>query len=97
MSNTAEVALPMNPTEKEIVEMKADIKTLQKEMVEVKSQSIRHDEQINSINKTLDSIEDNTKWIKRAITGAIITAICTGFIGGAIAIFYAVLQNRGGN
>ena len=92
MSNTVEANPAMNLLEKDIVEMKTDIKTLQKEMVEVKSQSIRHDEQITSINRTLDSIEDNTKWIRRTITAAIITAICTGLIGGAIAVFYAVLR-----
>ncbi|MGQ4666535.1 hemolysin XhlA family protein [Metabacillus halosaccharovorans] len=84
--------LPMHAYEKDIVEMKSDIRDLQKDMVELKSKSIRHDEQINSINRALDSIEDNTKWIRRAITGAIITAICTGVIGGAIAIFYEVLR-----
>ncbi|MCM3651341.1 hemolysin XhlA family protein [Metabacillus litoralis] len=92
MSNTVEVEPEMNAFEKDIVEMKGDIKSLQKEMVEVQSKGIRHDEQIQSINKALDSIEDNTKWIRRTITGAIITAICTGVIGGAIAIFYVVLQ-----
>ncbi|WP_299090321.1 hemolysin XhlA family protein [uncultured Metabacillus sp.] len=88
--------LPMNAYEKDIVEIKGEIRDLKKDMVELKSKSIRHDEQINSINRTLDSIEDNTKWIRRTITGAIITAICTGVIGGAIAIFYAVLQQKGG-
>ncbi|WP_078379168.1 hemolysin XhlA family protein [Sutcliffiella halmapala] len=82
----------MNHYDKDIVEMKGDIKTLQKEMVEVKSKGFIHDEQINSINRSLDKIEDNTRWIRRTITGALITAICTGIIGGAIAIFYAVLQ-----
>ena len=91
MSHTTE-ELSMHAYDKDIVEMKSDIRDLQKDMVELKSKSIRHDEQINSINRTLDSIEDNTKWIRRTITGAIVTAICTGVIGGAIAIFYTVLQ-----
>ncbi|MEC1021442.1 protein xhlA, partial [Bacillus paralicheniformis] len=29
---------------------------------------------------------------KRSITGAIITAVSTGIIGGAIAVFYNLLQ-----
>ncbi|MBO1515652.1 hemolysin XhlA family protein [Metabacillus bambusae] len=84
--------LVMNTFEKEIVEIKGEIRDLKKDMTDIKSKSIRHDEQINSINRALDSIEDNTKWIRRTITGAIITATCTGVIGGAIAIFYVVLQ-----
>ncbi len=45
------------------------------------------------LNEKLGKIEDNTTWIKRTIMGGIIRAICTGVIGGAIAIFYTVLQN----
>ncbi|MEJ9137341.1 hemolysin XhlA family protein, partial [Bacillus licheniformis] len=52
----------------------------------------RHDQQIISINEKLNKIEENTTWIKRSITGAIITAVSTGIIGGAIAIFYNLLQ-----
>lgn len=79
--------------ENDIVEIKSDIKVLEKEVESLKEKTIRHDEQISSINRTLDSIDENTKWIKRKITGAIITAVVTGVIGGAIAIFYGVLQN----
>lgn len=46
------------------------------------------------MNEKLNKIDDNTTWIKRTIIGARITAISTGVIGGAIAIFYAVLQNK---
>ncbi|WP_250622266.1 hemolysin XhlA family protein, partial [Bacillus subtilis] len=54
--------------------------------------SDRQDQQIMTLNEKLNKIEENTTWIKRTITGAIITAVCTGVIGGAIAIFYTVLQ-----
>lgn len=54
--------------------------------------SDRQDQQIMTLNEKLNKIEENTTWIKRSITGAIITAVCTGVIGGAIAIFYTVLQ-----
>jgi predicted RNase H-like nuclease (RuvC/YqgF family) len=89
--------------ENDIIEMKSDIKLLEKELVSHKEKTslefstfkekiIRHDEQISSINKTLETINENTQWIKRKITGAFITAVITGIVGGAIAIFYAVLQ-----
>ncbi|MCA1027565.1 hemolysin XhlA family protein [Cytobacillus kochii] len=32
---------------------------------------------MKAINKTLDSINNNTTWIKRALIGAIITAVCS--------------------
>jgi chromosome segregation ATPase len=82
----------MKHLENEIVEMKSNIKVLEKEVDSLKEKAIRHDEQISSINRTLDSINENTMWIKRKITGAFITAVITGVVGGAIAIFYAVLQ-----
>ncbi|RAP17918.1 hypothetical protein C2W64_04537 [Brevibacillus laterosporus] len=85
----------MNSFEKEIVEMRSDIKSLEKDVADLKNKTSIHDEQIRAINKTLDSINENTTWIKRTITAAIITAVSTGIIGGAIAIFYNVL--KGGN
>jgi predicted RNase H-like nuclease (RuvC/YqgF family) len=89
--------------ENDLIEMKSDIKLLEKELdshkektaIEfegLKEKTIRHDEQITSLTKTLETINENTQWIKRKITGAFITAVITGIVGGAIAIFYAVLQ-----
>ncbi|WP_433958837.1 hemolysin XhlA family protein [Cytobacillus horneckiae] len=84
-------AVGVNTQDKEIAEMKQDIKLLEKDVADLKNKTSVHDEQIRAINKSLDSIEGNTTWIKRAIIGGIITAVCTGVIGGAIAIFYNVL------
>ncbi len=84
----------MNAYDKEITEMKADIKALEVRVNKLERTSDRHDQQIISMNEKLSKIDENTTWIKRTITAAIITAIITGIIGGAIAIFYNVL--RGG-
>ncbi|MEK5108226.1 hemolysin XhlA family protein [Cytobacillus sp. FSL K6-0129] len=81
----------MNAQDKEIAEMKQDIKLLEKDVADLKNKTSVHEEQIRAINKSLDSIEGNTTWIKRAIIGAIITAVSTGLIGGAIALFYNVI------
>ncbi|MGX1446034.1 putative nucleic acid-binding Zn-ribbon protein [Cytobacillus horneckiae] len=81
----------VNTQDKEIAEMKQDIKLLEKDVADLKNKASVHEEQIKAINKSLDSIEDNTTWIKRAIIGAFIGAVCTGVIGGAITIFYNVL------
>ncbi|MFP7414379.1 hemolysin XhlA family protein [Priestia filamentosa] len=85
MSQVAE-GVPVNSYEKELVEMKNDIKTLEKEVSELKNTTIRHDEQISAINRTLESINENTTWIKRTIMGAIITAVCTGAISGIFVL-----------
>ncbi len=82
----------MNNYEKDIVEMKSDIKLLEKEVSDLKTTTTRHDEQITTLNNTLKKIDDNTTWIKRTIIGAIFTAITSGVIGGAIAIFYGFVQ-----
>ena len=76
----------------EITEVKADQKTLEQRVSTLERASDRHDQQIISINEKLNKIEENTTWIKRSITGAIITAVSTGIISGAIAVFYNLLQ-----
>jgi predicted nucleic acid-binding Zn-ribbon protein len=84
-----------NMYDKEIAEIKGDLKSIENRLNNLEKISTRHDQQIISINEKLNKIDENTTWIKRTITAAIITAISTGIIGGAIAIFYNVL--KGGN
>ncbi|MEK4199110.1 hemolysin XhlA family protein [Cytobacillus sp. FSL K6-0265] len=84
-------AVEVNTHDKDITQMKQDIKLLEKDVADLKNKTSVHEEQIKAINKTLDSINDNTTWIKRALIGAIITAVSTGLIGGAIALFYNVI------
>lgn len=79
-------------TEKEIIEMKSDIKALQNEVTNLKIVTSNHDQQISTLNKTLAEIHDNTKWLKRTITGAIIVTLSTGVIGGSIAIVFNVFS-----
>lgn len=78
--------------QKEMTELKADHKTLEQRVITLERSSDRHDQQIISMNEKLNKIEENTTWIKRSITGAIITAVSTGIISGAIAVFYNLLQ-----
>jgi chromosome segregation ATPase len=79
-------------TEKEIIEMKSDIKDMKKDIEALKRNDALQDQQIGSIKDTLSEISENTKWIKRAIISAIITTLCTGIIGGSIAIIFNVFQ-----
>ncbi|WP_319003808.1 hemolysin XhlA family protein [Cytobacillus firmus] len=85
-------AVAVNTHDKEITEMKGDIKALENRVNNLERTSDRHDQQIISMNEKLSKIDENTTWIKRTIMAAIITAISTGIIGGAIAIFYNVLK-----
>ncbi|WP_394137205.1 hemolysin XhlA family protein [Cytobacillus oceanisediminis] len=78
--------------EKEIAEIKGDLRNIENRVNNLEKTTTRHDQQIISINEKLNKIDDNTTWIKRTITAAIITSIITGIIGGAIAIFYNVLK-----
>ncbi|ADV95585.1 MULTISPECIES: hemolysin XhlA family protein [Bacillus] len=91
MSQLTEVP-DVNVIQKEMAEFKLEQKSLERRVSSLERSSDRQDQQIMSLNEKLNKIEENTTWIKRTITGAIITAISTGIIGGAIAIFYTVLQ-----
>ena len=93
MSEVTEVP-DVHALQKEIMEMKAGQRTIEQRVNVLERVSDRQDQQIMTLNEKLNKIEENTTWIKRTITGAIITAVCTGIIGGAIAIFYTVLQNK---
>ncbi|MDI5791236.1 hemolysin XhlA family protein [Bacillus licheniformis] len=68
--------------------------TLEQRVITLERASDRHDQQIMSINDKLNKIEENTTWIKRSITGAIITAVCTLVISGIAALFINFIQNK---
>ncbi|ERH54835.1 protein xhlA [Bacillus amyloliquefaciens EGD-AQ14] len=91
MSEVTEVP-DVHVLQKEIMDMKTGQKAIEQRVNVLERVSDRQDQQIMTLNEKLNKIEENTTWIKRTITGAIITAVCTGIIGGAIAIFYTVLQ-----
>ncbi|MCA4155879.1 hypothetical protein ACFW0L_16550 [Priestia megaterium] len=66
MSQTTE-AQSMDTTQKERVEMKTDIKALQKEVQELKQITTRRDGRIQAIENMLNSINENITWLKRTI------------------------------
>lgn len=71
---------------------KSELETLKNRVYAVEREQDRQSGKIESIEKQLGKIEENTTWIKRTITAALITATCTALIGGAVAIFYNLLQ-----
>jgi predicted nucleic acid-binding Zn-ribbon protein len=91
MSKVTEVP-DMNQIQHEFTVFKGEQKTLEQRVSALERVSDRQDQQIMTLNEKLNKIEENTTWIKRTITGAIVTAISTGIIGGAIAIMYNLLQ-----
>jgi chromosome segregation ATPase len=82
----------MEHTEKEIIEMKSDIKALQNEVTNLKITISTHDQQISTLISNQAEIHENTKWLRRTITGAIIATLSTGIIGGSIAIIFNVFS-----
>ena len=48
------------------------------------------DKEISSLKETLSEIKEDTNWIRRKITGAIITAVITAIVGGILA--YGITQ-----
>ncbi|MFB8733921.1 hemolysin XhlA family protein [Bacillus sp. SL00103] len=94
MSGMTEVN-DVNIIQKDMSELKTSQKSFgAKEFLYLERGQDKHDQQIISLNNQFNKIEENTTWIKRTITGAIITAVCTGVIGGGIALVYTMLQNK---
>lgn len=71
--------------QKDIEEMKGDIRRLQ-------DKQLLQDQVIQNIQGDLKEIKEDTKWLKRTITNAIIMSVFTAIIGGGIAIIFTVFK-----
>jgi peptidoglycan hydrolase CwlO-like protein len=71
--------------QKDIDDMKQDIRRLQ-------DKQLLQDQTIQNIQGDLKEIKEDTKWLKRTITNALITATATALIGGVIAIVFTVFK-----
>ncbi|MDI4570423.1 hemolysin XhlA family protein [Bacillus altitudinis] len=91
MSGMTEVN-DVNFIQKDMSELKTSQKALEQRVSVLERGYDRHDQQIISLDQKLNKIEENTTWIKRTITGAMITAVITGVIGGVIALAFTFLQ-----
>ncbi|ASS70757.1 hemolysin XhlA family protein [Bacillus atrophaeus] len=85
--------IDVNGFQQDLADLKGEQKALEQRVSALERVSDRQDQQIMTLNEKLNKIDENTTWIKRTITGAIITAVCTGVIGGTIAIMYNLLQH----
>lgn len=74
--------------EKETSAVKSDI-------VDIKTRLAVAENNIKDMKDDIQSIKGDTTWLRRAFTGAIITTVIGGVIGGTIAlVFWAI---KGGN
>ncbi|RBP85963.1 hemolysin XhlA [Cytobacillus firmus] len=78
--------------DKEIAEIKGSLNNIENRVNNLEKITTRQDQQIISINEKLNKIDENTTWIKRTITQAIIVAVCTGIIGGFIGVFFTAFK-----
>lgn len=79
----------VDKTQQDIIEIRQDIKNIKEDVTKLQLNDIKQDEKIVNLQTTLSSIQEDTKWIRRMITKAIVTATITGVIGGVIALFFA--------
>lgn len=71
--------------QKEIEDMKGDIRRLQ-------DKTLLQDQTIQGIKDALIEIKDDTKWLKRTITTALITATIVAVVGGSITIVFEIFK-----
>ncbi|MCM3425570.1 hemolysin XhlA family protein [Bacillus paralicheniformis] len=76
----------------EIKYFKKELSNLDKRVDKVERSQDRLDQRFDTLNEKLNKIDENITWLKRTIVNAIFVAISTGIIGGAIALFYNLLQ-----
>lgn len=77
--------------QRDIEELKKIDEKQQEEITKLKQITDFHERDIKDIKETLREIKDDTKWLRRSITNALIVAL----IGGAVAIFYAAIKIGG--
>ncbi|USK46285.1 hemolysin XhlA family protein [Cytobacillus oceanisediminis] len=71
--------------QKDLDDMKGDIRRLQ-------DKTLLQDQSIQNIQGDLREIKEDTKWLKRTITTALITATIVAIVGGGIAIVFEVFK-----
>ncbi len=76
---------------KEIDDIKRDQHIMKDDIKDLKHKDSDQDKEISYLKQMLYEIKEDTKWLRRTITKAIITAIATAVIGGVIALFFSQL------
>jgi len=79
----------MDKVKEDIIDLKSDVKGLKSDVHRLQLNDTRQDNHIANLQSTLQQIQDDTNWIRRRITGALITALITAIVGGIVAIAIA--------
>ena len=62
------------------------LSSMQSEIHKLQVSDQLQNQEISSLKEVLKGIQDDTKWIRRKITGAFITAVITALVAGIIGI-----------
>jgi predicted nucleic acid-binding Zn-ribbon protein len=74
--------------EQRVAKLEADVTMLRDDMVDVKTRLAVAESNIKDMRDDIRSIKDDTKWLRRTITNAIIVSV----VGGIVAIIFAALK-----
>lgn len=66
-----------------------DISRMRDDIRDLQMNDKLQDQEISTLKATLSEIKEDTNWIRRKITGAIITAVITAVVAGLIGIAIA--------
>lgn len=69
--------------------LKNDQDKMKTDIQDLKMSDKLQDNEISNLKATLTEIKDDTSWIRRKITGALITAAITAVVGGVIGVAIA--------
>lgn len=76
----------------ELPQLKAEQADMRQEIENLKVKNLLHDKEISNVNGVLNDIKEDTKWIKRKIIHAIISALSTGVVTACIALVFGKIQ-----
>ena len=71
-----------------IAKLETDVDMLRSDMVDVKTRLAVAESNIKDMRDDIRAIKDDTKWLRRTITNAIIVSV----IGGIVAVVFAALK-----
>lgn len=77
-------------TKNDINALYSKVNKQDKDISKVKEKMYIHSVKINQVKTDLQDVKDDTVWLRRTITGAIITAVFTGAIS---FVFYLIQSN----
>ena len=81
-----------NNIQQDIQEIKSKQDTMQSDIHHLQLNDGLQDREISVLHTTLASIQDDTRWIRRMITKAIVGTIIAGLIGGTIGFLFTQLN-----